>query len=165
VLRMKKAVFLDRDGVINKKRSDYVKSINEFVMLKDVPTAIKLLNNNDFLVIVVTNQSAVNRDYISREELENIHKFLSKQLQKQNSHIDAIYYCPHRPDENCDCRKPKTKLISKAIKDFSIDKNSSWLIGDNETDIQAAKSIGIKSIKMETDASLLECVKEKIINS
>jgi len=118
-----------------------------------------------FLVIVVTNQSAINRGYISREELENIHEFLSKQLQKQSSHIDAIYYCPHRPDENCDCRKPKTKLISKAIKDFSIDKNSSWLIGDNETDIQAAKSIGIKSVKMQTDASLLECVKEKIFKS
>ena len=162
---MKKAIFLDRDGVINKKRTDYVKSISEFVMLKDAPTAIKLLNNNDFLVIVVTNQSAVNRGYISREELENIHEFLSKQLQKQSSHIDAIYYCPHRPDENCDCRKPKTKLISKAIKDFSIDKNSSWLIGDDETDIQAAKSIGIKSVKMQTDASLLECVKEKIIKS
>jgi len=162
---VKKAVFLDRDGVINKKRTDYVKSISEFVMLKDAPIAIKLLNNNDFLVIIVTNQSVVNRGYISREELENIHEFLSKQLQKQSSHIDAIYYCPHRPDENCDCRKPKTKLISKAIKDFSIDKNSSWLIGDNETDIQAAKSIGIKSVKMQTDASLLECVKEKIIKS
>lgn len=160
---MKKAVFLDRDGVINKKRSDYVKGINEFVILKDVPTAIKLLNDNNFLVIIITNQSAVNRGYLSEKTLECIHQFLAAQLQKQNCHIDAVYYCPHRPDENCDCRKPKTKLISNAIKDFSIDRNSSWLIGDNETDIQAAKSMGIKSIKMKTDTGLLECIKEKII--
>lgn len=162
-MEIKKAVFLDRDGVINKKRTDYVKSINEFIILKDAPAAIKLLNDNNYLVIVITNQSAVNRGYMSEETLENIHHFLRKQLQKKNCRIDAIYFCPHRPDENCDCRKPKTKLISDAIKDFSIDKNFSWFIGDDEKDIQAANNMGIKSIKMKSDDSLLEHIQGKII--
>jgi len=162
---MKKAVFLDRDGVINKKRSDYVKSLDEFVILKDVPTAIKLLNNNDFLVIVITNQSAVNRGYMSKEDLENIHQFMTTELKKENCHIDAIYYCPHSPDENCDCRKPKTKLLADAIHDFSINKDSSWFIGDNDTDVESAKRVGIKSIKMKTDSSLLGCIKEFVLNS
>ena len=161
---MKKAVFLDRDGVINKKREDYVKSIEEFILLKDSPSAIKLLNENGFLVIVITNQSAVSRGYLSREELENIHDFMKSELIKQDSHVDAIYYCPHKPEEDCSCRKPKTKLVTDAIHDFLINKDSSWFIGDNDTDVLCAKRMGMKSKKMKANSSLLYYVKEIISN-
>lgn len=157
---MNKAVFLDRDGVINQKREGYVKNIQEFVLLKDAPVAIKLLNENRFLVIIVTNQSAINRGLITHQTLNSIHNFMKYELQKYDCHIDAIYYCPHKPDENCLCRKPKTGLIDQAAKDYSIDMKSSWLIGDNESDINAARIAGIRAIMLKTDSSLLEAVKQ-----
>lgn len=159
---MRNAFFLDRDGVINRKRSDYVKSIHEFIMLQDVPEAIKLLNKRNFLVIIITNQSAVNRGLVTHDMLSRIHDHMKNELRKQDSFIDAVYYCPHRPDENCKCRKPRTELIERAIRDYSISINSSWFIGDSESDILAAKNIGIPAVKMEENGSLFEVVSEII---
>lgn len=151
-------MFLDRDGIINKKRENYVKNIDEFVLLEDVPEAIRRLKEKNFLIIVVTNQSAINRGYLSHEGLDKIHQHMKDLLQKHDSFIDAIYYCPHRPEENCICRKPQPGLLNQAIKDFSIVKENSWLIGDTESDIEAAKRVGIKSIKIQTNSSLLASV-------
>jgi len=159
-MRMKKAVFLDRDGVINKKREDYVKSVSEFILLEDAPKAIRLLNENGFSVIIITNQSAVNRGLISHEDLEKIHESMKLQLKEYNSFIDAIYYCPHRPEENCYCRKPKTGLLKQAMKDLSVRSEDSWFIGDCESDREAAKREGIRFIKVETDSGLLNTVKK-----
>lgn len=155
---LNRAVFLDRDGVINKKRDDYVKNVNEFVMLSDSPKAIKLLNDKNYLVIIITNQSSVNRGLLTREELDKIHKVMSQELEKNGAHVDAIYYCPHRPDENCSCRKPKTGMIEKAIQEYSISTRQSWLIGDSESDIMAAKQVGISGVKIETNGNILEVV-------
>jgi len=155
-----KAVFLDRDGVINKKRVDYVKSVNEFVFLPNVFKAIKTLNDKGFLIIIVTNQSAVNRGIISEKELEMIHNFMLKKFKDSDCNISEVYVCPHRPDENCECRKPKTALLQKAIKDFQINVSDSWLIGDGITDIQAAKKVGLKSIMIPKDVDVLESVKK-----
>jgi histidinol-phosphate phosphatase family protein len=160
---LSRAVFLDRDGVINRKREDYVKNINEFVMLKNVPQAIKLLNQNNFLVIIITNQSAINRGLLTHDDLTDIHDFMKKELKKHGAFIDAIYYCPHKPDENCKCRKPRTDLIEKAIEEHSISIDSSWFIGDSESDVLAAKTIGITSIRMTENGNLLEQV-DKIFN-
>lgn len=157
---LSKAIFLDRDGVINKKRDDYVKNIDEFVLLNDVIEAIKLLKKRGFLIIIITNQSAINRGYLTHDGLEKIHQHMRDQFQKYNILIDAIYYCPHHPDENCMCRKPQPGLLGKAIKDFSIIKHHSLLIGDSDSDIEAAKQAGIKSVKISTDSSLLELVKQ-----
>ena len=85
---------------------------------------------------------------------------MKNQLQKHGSFIDAIYYCPHRPEENCRCRKPQPYLLYQAMKDFSIVKNHSWLIGDSKSDIEAAKRVGIRSIKMKTNSSLLVSVNQ-----
>lgn len=155
---MNKAVFLDRDGVINRKRDDYVKNVNEFVMLEGVPEAIKILKENKFLVIIITNQSAINRGLLTHDGLAKIHDIMKSQLEKHRSFIDAIYYCPHRPDENCKCRKPQTELIEQAIKKYSISVKSSWFIGDSVTDILAAKKVGLLTIKMKENGNLLEAV-------
>jgi len=155
-----KAVFLDRDGVINKKRDDYVKSVNEFVFLPNVMEAIKILNNNGFLAIIVTNQSAVNREIISQNQLKEIHDYMLANFKKFGCNIDGIYFCPHRPDENCKCRKPQPMLLQRAIDDFQISVSDSWLIGDNITDIRAAEKIGLKSIKINKDGDIMEAVKK-----
>lgn len=158
-----KVIFLDRDGVINRKRDNHVKNENEFQMLKDVPHAIKLLKENKYKIIVITNQAVINRGYITDEILNQIHKKMRSELKIYNTDVDAIYYCPHKPEENCNCRKPKSGMLEKAMNDFSIDKENSWFIGDSQSDIDAAKNVGIKSYLMETDSSLLESIK-KILN-
>ena len=143
-----RAVFLDRDGVINKERTDYVKNIQELEILPNVAEPIKKLKTAGFLIVVVTNQSAVNRGFAKHENIKEIHNRIQEFLKRNETLIDAFYYCPHRPDENCSCRKPQPGLIIRAAVELKIDLKSSWLIGDNSTDLQAAKSAGCKAIKI-----------------
>lgn len=159
---MNKAVFLDRDGVINFKRDDYVKNVNEFVMLKDSAKAIKLLNENNFLVIIITNQSAINRKLLTHDTLDKIHAFMKEQLGKDHAFVDYIYYCPHRPDENCECRKPKPGLILDAIREHDISPDKSWFIGDSESDMTAAKLAGLATIQMQENGSLLDMISKLV---
>jgi len=154
----KKAFFLDRDGVINKNRNDYVKKIDEVEILPYVPEAIRLLNMADILVIIITNQSAINRGIVTIKILDEIHHFLKNELSKYNAKIDGIYFCPHRPDELCNCRKPKPGLIFRAANDLDINLSNSVMIGNSESDLQAAKKAGIKPVLMETNGNLLKIV-------
>jgi len=149
-----KTVFVDRDGVINQERSDYVKSISELEIYPNVAENIKLLKDAGFLVIVITNQSAVNRGIISHEMINQIHNSIQDHLKKYGTFLDGFYYCPHTPNENCNCRKPKPGLLQKAILELNIDLNSSWMIGDSDSDIEAANSIGCKAIKISDSFSL-----------
>ena len=158
-----KTVFVDRDGVINQERSDYVKSISELEIYPNVAENIKLLKDAGFLVIVITNQSAVNRGIITHEMINQIHNSIQDHLKKYGTFLDGFYYCPHTPDENCNCRKPKPGLLQKAILELNIDLNSSWMIGDSDSDIEAANSIGCKAIKISGSFSLDNAVK-KILN-
>ena len=155
---MKKAVFLDRDGVINKERKDYVKSIEEFQILNNIPKSIKMLKEKGFLVIVITNQSAINRGLITIETLNEIHNYLQNFLKENNTSIDDFYFCPHRPDENCQCRKPNPGMLIKAVQDYDIDMNQSFMIGNSLTDIQAAQKAGCKGILLNQNQTLLELV-------
>lgn len=159
---MKKAIFLDRDGVINKERKDYVKSIKEFQILDDIPKAIKMLKNSGFLIIVITNQSAINRGLVKIETLNEIHDFLQQILKENNTSIDDFYFCPHRPDENCYCRKPNPGMLEKAAQEHDIDMNQSFLIGDSLSDIQAAQKAGCKGILLNQNQNLLKIVTDKI---
>ena len=156
----RKAFFLDRDGVINQKRDDYVKTIDEFRILDEVDSAIKLIRNNDFLVIIITNQSAINRKLLSVEMLEKIHEKLFSFLNLNKTKLDAIYFCPHLPNENCICRKPKPGMILKAAEDFNINLTDSIFIGDSTSDIEAAAAAGCKGILLKENKSLLKLVKE-----
>ena len=158
-----KTVFLDRDGVINQERSDYVKSISELEIYPNVAKNIKLLKDAGFLVIVITNQSAVNRGIITHEIVSQIHNSIQDHLKKYGTFLDGFYYCPHTPNENCNCRKPKSGLLQQAILELNIDLNSSWMIGDSDSDIEAADSVGCKAIKINDNFSLDNAV-EKILN-
>ena len=158
-----KTVFVDRDGVINQERSDYVKSISELEIYPNVAKNIKLLKDAGFLVVVITNQSAVNRGIVTHETINQIHNSIQDHLKKYGTFLDGFYYCPHTPDENCNCRKPKSGLLEKAILELNIDLNSSWMIGDSDSDIEAADSVGCKAIKISDSFSLDNAV-EKILN-
>lgn len=155
---MDKFIFLDRDGVININRDDYVKSIDEFVFLPHSISGIKKIISLGFKIIIVTNQSIINRGIITENELENIHDYMINELKKYDCKIEKIYFCPHSPDENCNCRKPNVGMIENALSEFTIDISKSWLIGDSETDIELANKIGLKSIKIERNGNLLAVV-------
>ena len=164
MVEKRRAIFLDRDGVINKKRDDYVKSINELEIFPFVASAIKKLNNANFKVIVITNQSAINRNIITHKKVERIHLTIQNYLKKNQSFIDAFYYCPHRPDENCICRKPKPGLLIKAIQDFKINPKESWMMGDSNSDLESGRLVGCNVMKINNHVNLEKAV-ELIIES
>jgi histidinol-phosphate phosphatase family protein len=156
--KKQKAIFLDRDGVLNKNKDDYVKNISELEIFSYISEPIKKLQSAGFKIIVITNQSAINRGLMNEKHLNEIHEKIQSFLIPHNAKIDSFYYCPHTPTENCSCRKPKTGLLLKAIDDFSIDVNNSWFIGDRDSDIQAGRSAGCKTLKIQHDFNLEKAV-------
>lgn len=150
-----KAVFLDRDGTIN-KYVGFLRDIDEFELLDGVADAIKKINASGYLAIVVTNQPVIARGEVSFEELERIHNKMETLLGKEGAYLDAIYFCPHHPHKgyegerpelkfDCNCRKPKPGMLLKAAQDFNIDLAQSWMIGDGENDIRAGQNAGCRT--------------------
>jgi|TARA_B110000495_G_C23039038_1_gene621930 histidinol-phosphate phosphatase family protein len=158
MIKENKAIFLDRDGVINKKRNDYVKSINELEIFPDIGQGISNLKKMGFLIIVITNQSVINRKIITVKELKKIHLAIQNNLKQNSCNIDRFYFCPHMPNQNCDCRKPKSGLLLEAINDYSINSSKSWMIGDCLTDIQAGEKVGCKTILLKDNMSFSDIV-------
>ena len=158
----KKAVFLDRDGVINKERKDYVKTKDELEIFSNVHECIKKIKQGDFLAVVITNQSAINRGLSSHQNIQEIHDEIQKYLKSNGTSIDNFFYCPHRPDEKCYCRKPNPGLIFEAAKKLNIDLSKSWMIGDKDTDVKAAKLAGCVGIKIDENF-LLDNAIERIL--
>ena len=171
-----KAVFLDRDGTIN-RYVGYLTDINNFELLPGAAEAIRKINLSGYLAIVVTNQPSVARGDLTMDQLQEIHKKMETLLGKEGAYIDHIYVCPHHPDKgfpgevpelkiSCECRKPKPGMLLQAARDYNIDLESSWMIGDDQRDIQAGINagchtalIGEKSFGQEqTVQSLLEFV-------
>ena len=107
--------------------------------------AIKLLNKNNYLVILITNQSGIARKFFDENDLREIHRKLESELAKSGAKLDAIYYCPHNSADNCDCRKPKIGLIKQALSDFDVDLQNSWMIGDKAIDVQTGFNAGTKT--------------------
>ena len=155
----KSAIFLDRDGVINKNRDDYVKNVSELEIFSFIHYPIKNLKELGFQIIVITNQSAINRGLTSHRNVKEIHDSINDFLKKNDTSIDYFYYCPHSPHENCLCRKPKPGLLFQAANELDIDLHSSWMIGDRDSDIIAGKSAGCKTIKIKSDMTLEDAVK------
>lgn len=150
-----KAIFLDRDGTIN-KYVGFLRNINDFELIDGVSEAIKLINHSDYLAIVVTNQPVIARGEVTISELNEIHNKMETLLGKEGAYIDAIYYCPHHPHKGyegeipelkieCDCRKPKPGMLLKAAENFNIDLENSWMIGDDERDIECGKNANCKT--------------------
>jgi len=140
---VQKAVFLDRDGVINIDRA-YVYRKEDFEFCQGVFEALKHFQSLGYLLIIVTNQSGIARGYYSEKDFETLMTWVQEELLHVNIKIDAIYHCPHAPDEGCSCRKPKSGMFEEAIRAFDIDVRQSWMIGDKPSDIEAARQVGIE---------------------
>lgn len=139
---MKKAIFLDRDGVINKDNG-YVSKIDDFDFIDGVFEALKGFQDLGFLLIVVTNQSGIGRGYYGIKNFEKLNSFMLGEFEKKDIKIDKVYFCPHSPEDNCECRKPKPGMILQGLKEFDINPQNCILIGDKSSDIQAAKAANL----------------------
>lgn len=137
-----KCIFLDRDGVINEDRPDYVKTCTEFQFLPGSLNALRLLTLGGYSAIVITNQSVINRNLTSQRELDKIHNHMLETVERQGGRIEAVYYCPHRPEDDCTCRKPEPGLIHRAQSDYGLDLSKICMIGDGLKDIECARRAG-----------------------
>ena len=154
--KKQKAIFLDRDGTIN-KYIGFLRNIEEFELLPDAGAAIRKINGSGYLAIVVTNQPVIARGEVTTGQLREIHNKMETLLGQDGAYLDAIYYCPHHPDKgfkgeitelkfDCECRKPKPGLLLQAAKEFNIALDKSYMIGDGENDIKTGKAAGCKTV-------------------
>ena len=157
MLNMNKAVFLDRDGVINRKlEDDYVKKWDEFCFLPGVFEAIKTIKEKGYLVIVVTNQRGIARGFMTEKDLEEIHQKMQKELKKHGAQVDDIFYCPHDIKDNCTCGKPQPGMLFSAQKKWNIDLAQSYIIGDSDSDFEASRgAFTMKQILLSQEANLI----------
>tara|TARA_B100001093_G_scaffold423202_1_gene416030 strand:- start:1113 stop:1631 length:519 start_codon:yes stop_codon:yes gene_type:complete len=140
---MNKAIFLDRDGVINHDFG-YVYKISDFRLIDGVTDALKFFQLKEYLLIIVTNQSGIGRGFFTEQEFQEINSHMLKIFKNDSININSIYYCPHHPNDNCKCRKPKNYLIEKAIKEYKIDRKISYFIGDKYSDMLASQKSKLK---------------------
>ncbi len=148
---MNKAIFLDRDGTLNPDPG-YISSPKDYCLFEGVGEALAKLHNAGYLLILVTNQSGISRGLFTEKQLEAVHEKMNNLLGQFGVRLDAIYYCPHHPDfpyngvTECSCRKPKPGMILQALKDYNIDKENSFVIGDRTSDIKIGLSSGVSPV-------------------
>jgi D-glycero-D-manno-heptose 1,7-bisphosphate phosphatase len=153
-----KAVFLDRDGVLNKEMGDYVCRIEDFHILEYNAGALKALQDKGYLLLVATNQGGLAKGWYTEEELAKMHKKLREFFKSNGVEITDIFYCPHHPDftGDCDCRKPKPGLLLQGITKYNLDPAQSYFIGDRERDVEAGVAAGLKGILINSDQPISE---------
>ncbi len=160
MLNLQKAVFLDRDGTLNKYKG-LIYKVEDIELELNVPEAIKMLNSSEYLSIVITNQPSVARGLCNTDEIDEMHLKMKTLLGQEGAYLDKILYCPHHPDKgypeenakykiNCDCRKPNIGLLTEASKLFNINLQESWFVGDTTVDIMTGKNAGMRTILLQT---------------
>jgi D-glycero-D-manno-heptose 1,7-bisphosphate phosphatase len=155
------AVFLDRDGTIMED-TNYVGDVERVVLIPSAPAALKRLQQAGYKLFVVTNQSGVGRGYFTREAVEAIHAHLDEHFGKTGVRFDRYYVCPHHPEDNCDCRKPKPKFLLDAAREYGLDLTRSFMVGDRPSDIQAGVTAGTKAILVLTGAGRETLAKQEV---
>ena len=152
---MNKAIFLDRDGVINEEVGDYVYELENLVIIEGLAETLLALQEKGFLLIVITNQSGIAKGIYGHKEVEAIHNSILKDLKGKGIEITAFYYCPHHPDHSkCLCRKPGSMMVEKAIAQFNIDPSASYFVGDRDRDVEAGEAAGVKGVKIVANTGL-----------
>lgn len=151
---MNKAIFLDRDGVINVERG-YTHRLEDFVILPDLIEVLKILQKRGYLLIIITNQSGIAKDLYTQADVEMLHHYLLQEFKKNDIVISEIYYCIHHPDvSRCICRKPDSLFVEKGLARFQVDPDKSYFIGDKDRDVEAAAKGGVKGIQIPSNSSL-----------
>ena len=141
------ALFIDRDGTIIKQiDGHYISSIEQIELIENIFPAILMLQNEGYLIIIVTNQAGINKGILSNEQVDEINQHIIQLLKKQGIEISAVYVCPHKPEEQCKCRKPQPGLLLKAAKEYNIDLENSIMIGDTDKDTEAGLNAGLKKV-------------------
>lgn len=165
----KSAVFLDRDGVINRKMPEgqYVLKSADFVFLPGVFDAIKILKSVGFLIIITTNQRCIAKKLIIESDLQLVHERMMQKIRDHGGDIDALYYCPHEITEGCTCRKPQPGMIFQAIQDYKrggieLTMPDSYMIGDSDSDILAGRAAGLRTIKIGTASANADFTSENL---
>jgi len=157
-----RAVFIDRDGTIARD-VHYCSRPEDFELLPKAAEGVGLLNQRGFKVVVITNQSGIARGYFNEEMLAKIHLKMKEELARWGAFVDAIYYCPHHPDDGCQCRKPKPKLMLQAVSDLDIDLSESYVIGDLDMDIEMGRRVGCKTLLVGDSSPTAEGAKPDAI--
>lgn len=162
------AVFIDRDGVLCDNRATYVKEWGEFDWIPGAQEGMRVLARLELPIVMVTNQSAVNRGLTTLRKVHDIHARMRSTIQHTGGRLDAIYYCPHRPEEECACRKPGLLLFHKAATELGLDLTRSYLIGDNFSDLQAGWDLGLQVVLVRTGLGLqtaaqLDAAKRQVV--
>jgi len=153
---MNKAVFLDRDGVINFEPGHYTCSAEDFIINDGLGESVKLLKESGFLVIIISNQGGIAKSLYSHDDVLEMHIKLCEYLADYQAKVDDFYYCPHHPDfTKCLCRKPGTLMFEKALAVYNIDPAQSFMIGDGDRDIEAAEKCGIKGVKVAANTNII----------
>ncbi len=162
--KRKKAVFLDRDGTLNVRppKACYVEKPEDFYWLSGAKEAIRKLNENDYLVILISNQPGIARGNLTEDMLSQIHGKMKADLQKTGARLDAVYYCPHNWNDGCFCRKPNPGMLFQAQRDFSLNLRNCVLVGDDERDIEAATRADVKGILVTEQYTILDAVNDII---
>ncbi|WP_301110185.1 HAD family hydrolase [Sporosarcina sp.] len=165
---MKKAVFLDRDGVINEVLTDRVKFVNrpnQLYFLPNTAKAIRLLNEVFDYVFVVTNQGGVGLGFMKESQLQDIHKHMIDELLKEGAVIHEAVYCPHKPKSGCACRKPNSKLLEDLAKKYHVELSSSYMVGDTDTDIIAGKKAGTRTVFIGESDEIADAVRPDLFRA
>ena len=161
-------IFLDRDGVINKPAAphEYITDWENFVILPGVYEALRMFNASGRKIFIITNQRCIARKMATPEQINALHRKMLDDFRSHNCNVDGIYICPHGTEDNCNCRKPKTGLFLQAQKDLeessgcTVDKGSSWMIGDSDSDIEAGKNYGVNTFLIAGENDLLYAAKK-----
>ncbi|MBF0622673.1 MAG: D-glycero-beta-D-manno-heptose 1,7-bisphosphate 7-phosphatase [Magnetococcales bacterium] len=154
-----KTILLDRDGVLNTDRFDYVYTPDQLAPIPEALRALRLLKQARYRIIVITNQACIGRGLITEDQLTAIHQQLISLVEAAGSAIDDIFYCPHHPDDGCNCRKPLPGLIDQAHSKWSFERSETWLVGDSLRDIQAGNQAGCKTAMVRTGHGMEHCKK------
>ena len=161
---MHKAVFLDRDGVINHDPGDYTYNLREFKLNEGIIENLKRLYDKDYMLILITNQGGISKKLYTQKDVEEIHHHFKAELKRVGVEIAEIYYCPHHSlHENCLCRKPNSLMIEKALARFDIDPKKSFMLGDKQRDVECAENAGVKGIQVGINKNIKPYV-DQILN-
>ena len=157
-----KYIFIDRDGTTNvrPKKAEYICKQEDFIWLDGAKEAIKKLNDAGYFVIIISNQAGIARGVMTVDDFNSVQDKMQNDLKAIGAHIDAVYYCPHGWDDNCECRKPKPGMLYKAQKDFSINLTKCVMIGDDERDIETAHNADMKGILVDDNYKLIDAVND-----